>query len=230
MRRVLADVATGLAFIVTMALAMAGIIALGSGCAMNARAESVQVVPIADVLRLLEARGAAPVEMVYPDDPGVWRFGMQEDGKVRWWGDLSQSFGHPYVERAPMLLKPLAWLGGVLQSTGEQVVRQPVETVLWTGAGFVAYDLTRGDDSEILQAVGLADDDEGSGRKEGSGAVGRDGNTGSQIDANITGDGNTVIIQVVQPGGSNTGGNQPVTAPGSGSYSDYQTGRKEGAE
>ena len=109
----------------------------------------------------------------------------------------------------------------------DQVVAHPWLT---TGAAVV-------DAAMIYGVYALGEDqewwgssDSSSGRQEGSGAVGRDGNTGSQIDANITGDGNTVIIQVVQPGGSNTGGNQPVTAPGSGSYSDYQTGRAEGAE
>jgi hypothetical protein len=79
--------------------------------------------------------------------------------------------------------------------------------------------------------VGLADDDEsGSGRKEGSGAVGRDGNTGVQSDLEVTGDNNTVIVQVIQPGGSNTEGDQPISAPGSGSYSDYGTDREGAAE
>jgi len=87
-------------------------------------------------------------------------------------------------------------------------------------------------DAAMIYGVYALGDDQGwwgssdsTGKSEGSGAVGNDGNTGVQVDANITGDGNTVIIQVTQPGGSNTGGNQPITAPGSGSYSDYNVGQ-----
>ena len=71
---------------------------------------------------------------------------------------------------------------------------------------------------------------EGSGRKEGSGSLGRDGNTGAQASLTVTGDNNTTIVQIIQPGGSNTEGDQPISAPGSGSYSDYGTDREGAAE
>jgi hypothetical protein len=102
----------------------------------------------------------------------------------------------------------------------EQVVAHP-----WMTAGAAVVD------AAMVYGVYKLGEDQGGWGSGGSGEGSRggdqlrDGNTGAQASINVQGNDNTVIVQIVQPGGSNTGGDQPISAPGSGSNSDYGTDR-----
>jgi hypothetical protein len=92
-------------------------------------------------------------------------------------------------------------------------------------------------DAAMIYGVYALGDDQGwwgggtTGKGEGSGAIaGDNGNSGVQTSVTLTGDGNTIIVQNFQPGGSGTGANTPVTAPGSGSNSEYNVGKTEHKE